>query len=129
MEIDSRIPLEGKISSHVLESDGLLHYSGRIYVPLLDELHTLILSEAHHAPYSEHPSVKKMHVDLQHLYFWIGMKCDITDFVARCLECKRVKVEHQHLVGILQPNLIPSWKWDIISMDLILRIAYDCSST
>ena len=28
-------------------------------------------------------------------------------FVARCLEYQRVKADHQHPVGLLQPNLIP----------------------
>lgn len=50
------------------------------------------------------------------------MKHDIADFVARCLECQRVKVDHQHPAGLLQPNLIPSWKWDIISMDFIVGL-------
>ena len=48
--------------------------------------------------------------------------CDIVDYVTRCLECQRVKVEHQHLARLLQPNLIPSWKWDIISMDFIVGL-------
>ena len=42
--------------------------------------------------------------------------------MARCLECQRVKAEHQHPVGLLQSNLIPSWKWDIISMDFIVGL-------
>lgn len=50
------------------------------------------------------------------------MKCEIVDFVARCLECQRVKVEHWHLARLLQPNQIPSWKWDIISMDFIVGL-------
>ena len=33
------------------------------------------------------------------------MKHNIANYVARCLECQRVKVEHQHLAGLLQPNL------------------------
>ena len=49
-EINSGRPLEGKFSDYVLESDGLLRHSGRIYVSLLVELRTLILLEAHHAP-------------------------------------------------------------------------------
>ena len=61
-------------------------------------------------------------MDLRQLYYWMGMKRDIADFVARCLECQRVKAEHQHPAGRLQPNLIPSWKWDIISMDFIVRL-------
>lgn len=42
------------------------------------------------------------------------MKRDIADFVSKCLECQRVKVEHQHPAGLLQLNLIPNWKCDII---------------
>ena len=101
MEIDSSRPLEGRFLGYVLETNSLLQYSGRIYVPLLDELHTLILSEPHCAPYLSHPSVKKIHVDLWHLYLWRGMNPNIIDFVARCLECQRVKAEHQHPTGLL----------------------------
>ena len=63
-EIESGRPLEGKFLGYVLESVGLLIFLGKIYVPLQDELHTLILAEAHHAPYSAHPGVKKMHANL-----------------------------------------------------------------
>ena len=114
--------MEGNFLGYVLELDGLLRFLGRIYVPLLDELRTMILSEAHRAPYSAHRGVKKMHADLRHLFYWSRMKRDISDFVARCLECQRVKAEHQHPAGLLQPNLIASWKWDIISMDFIVGL-------
>ena len=65
VEIESKRTLEGIFSGHVLESDGLLHHMGRIYVPLLGDLHTLVLSEAHRTSYSAHLGVKKMHVDLK----------------------------------------------------------------
>ena len=51
------------------------------------DLRTLVLLEVHHALYSAHPSVKKMHVDLKKLYFWARMRRDVADFVAQCLEC------------------------------------------
>ena len=31
------------------------------------------------------------------------MKQDIASFVARCLTCQKVKIEHQKPVGLLQP--------------------------
>ena len=30
-----------------------------------------------------------------------------------------MKVEHQHPAGLLQPQTIPEWKWDTISIDVI----------
>lgn len=114
-EIESGRTLEGKFFGYFMDSDGVFLYGGRMYVPPTKGLRTLILTEAHRAPYSAHPGVKKMYADLRSLYFWAGMKRDIADFVARCLECQRVKAEHHHPVGLLQPHLVPEWKWDIIA--------------
>ena len=30
-----------------------------------------------------------------------------------------MKVEHQHPAGLLQPLLVPDWKWEVISLDSI----------
>ena len=63
-EINLGRALEGRFAGYSLESNGLLRHTKMIYVPLLDELFTLILYEAHRAPYSAHPGVKKMYADL-----------------------------------------------------------------
>ena len=46
----------------------------------------------------------------------------IAHIVARCLECQRVKAEHGHPGGLLQPHEISEWKWDTISMDFIVGL-------
>ncbi|KAA3487722.1 Transposon Ty3-I Gag-Pol polyprotein [Gossypium australe] len=48
-----------------------------------------------------------------------GMKRDILEFVSRCLVCQQVKAEHQVPSGLLQPMIIPEWKWDRVTMDFI----------
>jgi hypothetical protein len=69
------------------DSDGLLRFKNWIYVLPNDELRMLILSEAHRAVYMAHPGVTKMRENLKTLFFWKGLKADIVNYVARCLEC------------------------------------------
>ena len=117
--IDSGSILEVRFEGYSVNSDGILLYRGSVYVLEYGELRNLVMLEGHKAPYSAHPGVKKMHADLKRYYYWPGMKRDIADFVARCLECQRVKAEHQQPAGLLQSHSIPEWKWDIISIDFI----------
>lgn len=47
------------------------------------------------------------------------MKRDVMQFVAKCLNCQQVKIEHQKLSGLLQPLLILVWKWEDDTMDFV----------
>ena len=47
------------------------------------------------------------------------MKTELVEYIARCFQCQQVKTEHQHPAGLLQPLPIPSWKWEIISLDFV----------
>jgi hypothetical protein len=50
------------------------------------------------------------------------MKKDIVEYLAKCLECQHVKVEHMHPEGMLYPLPILEWKWETISKDFITRL-------
>ncbi|KAK5843113.1 hypothetical protein PVK06_005549 [Gossypium arboreum] len=60
-----------------------------------------------------------MYNDLKRQFWWPGMKRDISDFVSKCLICQQVKAEHQVPSGLLQPIMIPEWKWDRVTMDFV----------
>ena len=60
-----------------------------------------------------------MYKDLKHNYWWLGMKRDIAQYVALCLVCQQVKVEHQRPAGSLHPLAIPEYKWEHITMDFV----------
>ena len=47
------------------------------------------------------------------------MKKDVSDYIARCMECQKVKAKHRHPMGLLQPLPIPEKKWEVITMDFI----------
>jgi hypothetical protein len=109
-----------RFEGFTFDDDGLLRFKNQIYVPPNDELRRLILSEAHREVYMAHLGVMKMRADLKPLFFWKGMKENIVNYVARCLECQQVKVEHRHPAGLLQPHAILKSKWEVISMDFIV---------
>ena len=62
----------------------MLKYQDRLCIPEVDGLQERILEEAHSSRYSIHPSSTKMYRDLREIYWWEGMKKDITEFVAKC---------------------------------------------
>jgi hypothetical protein len=63
-----------------------------------------------------------MYAEIKKLFFWVGMKCDVVQFVARCLECQQVKAEHHHPTGLLQPHDFPMSKWEVMSMDFVVGL-------
>ncbi|CAA0825651.1 Unknown protein, partial [Striga hermonthica] len=109
----------GGVEGFQLGSDGALGFRGRIVVPKVEALRKEILSEAHTAPYLPHPGSTKMYHDLEGSFWWRGIKKDVAEFVRRCFTCQQVKVEHQSLIGLLQPLLIPRWKWEAVTMDFV----------
>ncbi|WMV13806.1 hypothetical protein MTR67_007191 [Solanum verrucosum] len=101
------------------EGDRVLCYQGRLCVPNVGELRQHILVETHKSRYSIHPGATKMYRDLWEVFWWNGIKRDITYFVAKWPICQQVKVEHQKLRGMTHEINIPTWKWEMINMDFI----------
>eukprot|EP00253_Pinus_taeda_P013707 PITA_13707 len=62
-----------------------------IYVPDNIELKKLILREFHAKPYLGHPRYQKTLTAVKKFYYWLNMKKDVVEFVARWLDCQQVK--------------------------------------
>ncbi|GKC86906.1 putative reverse transcriptase domain-containing protein [Tanacetum coccineum] len=89
------------------KEDESLYFMDRILVPLVEAVRTIIMDEAHKTRYSVHPKADKMYYDIRDMYWWPGMKRDISTYVSKCLTCSKVKVEHQRPSGLLQqPEMI-----------------------
>jgi hypothetical protein len=50
------------------------------------------------------------------------MKKEVANFISRCLECQKLKVEHKHPTGFLHPFPIPEWKLEFVTMDFITKL-------
>ncbi|XP_073024282.1 uncharacterized protein [Primulina eburnea] len=105
LEMRSKAEQKGN-SEFGLNSDGLMTFRGRICVPIGDDIRRDILIEAHTAPYSIHP----------------GMKKDIALYIYECLTCQQVKIEHQRPAGLLQSLPIPQWKWEHNTMVFVVGL-------
>jgi hypothetical protein len=105
-----------------LEADGLLLYKNRVYIPNVQELKLAILKEMHNIMNVRHPGYQKTVAAVKIHYIWPGMKKEIVEYIARCMECQKVKAEHRHPVGLLQPLPIPEWKWEVVIMDFIIGL-------
>jgi hypothetical protein len=86
---------------YALETDGLLLYKNRVYVPNVRELKLAILKEMHNVAYAGHHGYQKTVVAVKSHYFWPSMKKEIVEYIARCMECQKVKAEHRHPAGLL----------------------------
>ncbi|GJY78997.1 DNA helicase [Tanacetum coccineum] len=110
---------DGKQDEFRLDDHEVLWCGDRLCVPNNTKIQKALLSEAHSSPVSIHPGSTKMYQDLKQNFWWSGMKKDVAEFVAKCLTCQQVKIEHQRASGLLQQLEIPVWKWEKITMDLV----------
>jgi len=63
-----------------------------------------------------------MYQNLKRLFWWPGMKKEITEFVYACLICQKSKIAHQKPSVLMQPLFVPEWKWDSISLDFVAAL-------
>jgi hypothetical protein len=114
--------IDGKGKDFHEDTEGVVWFKDILCVPDITSIRELILKEAHETAYSIHPGSEKIYQDLKRRFWWYGMKRGITEYVARCDSCQRIKAEHQRPAGLLQPLLTPQWKWDEIGMDFIVSL-------
>jgi hypothetical protein len=87
--------------------EGLLTYRNRLYIPSCDDLKRFIMDKLHKRPYIGHSGYQKMITATRKQFYWPGLKNDIADYLAKCLECQKVKEEHRHPTWLLRPLPIP----------------------
>ncbi|XP_021724763.1 uncharacterized protein LOC110692087 [Chenopodium quinoa] len=111
---------QGKATDFKFHEDGSLRYKGRWCVPQkCEEEMRNLMEEEHNTPYLVHPGGDKLYKDLKKMYWWPRMKNEVAEFVAKCLTCQKVKIEHKRPQGTVQSLEILGWKWDCISMDFV----------
>jgi len=80
LELVDRVVLvnQGKGVDFRLDQNGVLMFRDRVCVPDVPKLKKRILDEGHRSSLSIHPGATKMYQDLKKLFWWPGMKKDIS---------------------------------------------------
>jgi len=69
-------------------TDGLIKFRDKIYVLDNSELKNLILREFHVKSYLGHLGYPKTLTAMKKFYYWLNLKNEVVEFVARCLDCQ-----------------------------------------
>jgi hypothetical protein len=113
---------DSKVTCFCKDAEGTLWFKERLVVPKREAPKKKILDEAHTSRYSIHPGSTKTYHDLRQQFWWTRMKRETTHYVFECDTYWKVKADYMKHGGLLQPLSIPEWKWDDISMDLIMGL-------
>lgn len=78
-----------------------------------------ILYQNHDHPTAGHLGQKKTFNSISKYYYWPGMKQYSDTYVETCVRCRTSKTVSQKPAGLLQPLVIPTRRWEEISLDFI----------
>jgi hypothetical protein len=76
----------------------------------------------HNVSFVGHPGYQKTISVVRSQYYWSGMKKEVANEIARCLECQKVMTECRHPAGFLHPFPIPKWKWEVVKIYFITKL-------
>jgi hypothetical protein len=104
------------------ESDGLLMFHGKIYVPNDRDLRRHIIEQHHDTHIAGHAGRFKTLELVSHNYWWPQMSRYIGIYIKHCDLCNRTKVQRQRPFGELHSSETPEAPWDVISIDFIVEL-------
>nr|GEW41649.1 hypothetical protein [Tanacetum cinerariifolium] len=98
---------------------GLIIFQDRYCVGKQSKLKRLLLQEFHNTPSAGHGGVKKMLVGLSALFYWLGIRKSVEEYIKQCLVCQQTKDSTQAMGGYRQPLPTTTAIWEDVSMDFI----------
>jgi len=103
-------------------SGALILRRGRIWLPQNFPLIPTLLIEFHATPTGGHAGVTKTLARISENFYWEGLRADVTQFVAKCVDCHYMKYETKRPAGLLCPLPVPHRPWDYLSLDFIVGL-------
>jgi hypothetical protein len=107
---------EDHCCSFILHSQWL---KGKILVGSTTGLRHRLLESFHNSVLGGHSRERVTYTKIKSLFYWPGMKQDISEFIKSCPTCQLNKSENVPYHGLLQPLSIPDMAFQHLTMDFI----------
>ena len=91
-------------------------------MPNVHDLRQQCLSLHHETPYAGHLGRDRTAHLVQKTYWWPGLDSDVRQFVSTCDVCQKNKTSNQKPADLLQPLIIPEFRWESVSVSLITQL-------
>ncbi|EJD32527.1 hypothetical protein AURDEDRAFT_77624, partial [Auricularia subglabra TFB-10046 SS5] len=102
-----------------VETNGIVEYKGRVYVPRDSRLRERIVRAFHDTPVAGHPGRHGTRELIERHYWWPSITAFVRRYVDGCDICQRVKLRHGPLAAPLYPNDPPARPWEVVLVDII----------
>jgi transposase InsO family protein len=113
------------------ESDGLLMFHSKIYIPKDRDLRCRIIEQHHDTCIAGHAGCFKTLELVSRNYWWPQMSRYIGTYVKTCDLFNQTKVQRRQPISELHPSETPEAPWEVISIDFIVELpesnGYDAS--
>jgi transposase InsO family protein len=97
----------------------LIRYKGHLWIADNSALRTKLIGALHDSAIGGHSGGRATYQRIKGLYYWLGMKRHIEDWIKQCQICQQAKHEHIAPAGLLQPLPVPERPWAAVTMDFI----------
>lgn len=91
-KIKKNIPPTRTVLSDWNETDGIIYFKTKIYIPDDDDLKKEILRLHHDIPIRAHPGIFNTYEQIRRTYYWPGMQKYVSDYVHGCAICQQMKI-------------------------------------
>jgi Integrase zinc binding domain len=110
------------VSAEWAETDGVLTFRGKVYVPYVCDLRQQVVAQHHDSRVAGHPGQWKTLELILRNYWWPHMSRYIGEYTKTCDLCLRTKARRQPPLGELHPLPILNVCWDTTSVDFIVEL-------
>lgn len=98
---------------------GIIKYKDKLFVGKQGSAKNIIMWEMHDSPHGGHSGQEATWKRVSQFFHWPQIRKEISEYVAACDLCQRVKGGNQWPGGLLQPLPVPSQIWEDISLDFV----------